>query len=141
MIRIGNDSQHLTITLLGRSHPGSEDFWDGNWVRAEIAVVAGGFRGTVGGDLRGEELDRFRDGLMRLNQSLHGEAELATMEGLLRVRVVGDGRGRIAVDFEVWDEAARATLSGEIADDQTALGPLLRQLNQALLEYPVIGQP
>ena len=59
-------SDFLTITLLGRSHAGSTDYWDGNWLRAAVEVVAGGFRGSVSGDLRAEELAQFHDQLVSL---------------------------------------------------------------------------
>src|SRR3954454_9303348 len=77
----------LAITLLGRSHPGASDYWDGNWVLAAVKVQAGGFRGSVGGHLRSEELADFRNQLARLQESLRGTAEFATMEEWLSIRV------------------------------------------------------
>jgi hypothetical protein len=141
MIRIGNGVPYLTVTLLGRSHPDQTDYWDGNWLRAEVEVVAGGFRGLVSGDLRSDEFAHFRDALAILNESLRGEAEFATLERWLNVRAIGDGRGHVTFACEVRDEGARATLTCEFIDDQTCLASLLRQLDQALLLYPVIGHP
>jgi hypothetical protein len=34
----------LTIILLGRSHSGATDYWDGNWICATVKVVARGLR-------------------------------------------------------------------------------------------------
>ncbi len=64
--------EFLTIALLGRSHPEATDYWDGNWVTASVEARAGGFRGSVGGHLRAEELAAFHDQLARLQESLRG---------------------------------------------------------------------
>ncbi len=94
----------LTISLLGRSHPGATDYWDGNWVRANVKVKAGGFRGSVGGDLRTEELARFLAQLGRLQESLRGTAEFATMEEWLSLRVSGDGKGHMEFRCVIRDQ-------------------------------------
>jgi hypothetical protein len=51
----------LKITLLGRSHLGADDYWDGNWIKSDTEVQVGGFRGSVVADLRSDELARFLD--------------------------------------------------------------------------------
>jgi hypothetical protein len=33
--------------VLSRSHPGSSDFWDGNWLRTPLSGSLGGFRFEV----------------------------------------------------------------------------------------------
>ena len=48
-IRIGGErSEFLAIKILGRSHPDSRDFWDGNWV----CGLRRGHRGRVSGQGR-----------------------------------------------------------------------------------------
>lgn len=46
----------LTIAVIARSHPGATDYLDGDWVGASIDVQPGGFRGSVHGHLRAEEV-------------------------------------------------------------------------------------
>ncbi len=105
VIRIGGEqAEYLAINLLGRSYPACQDYWDGNWMRAEVEVVVGGFGSRVTGDLRTDELARFHEQFSRLQESLRGTAEFVTFEGWLSVRVVGDGRGHMRLQCEVRDE-------------------------------------
>jgi hypothetical protein len=79
-IHIGSPPCGLTITASRGSNPGSEDFWDGNWISATIDVAVGGFRGRVSGNLRNEEFVRFRDQIRMIYESLRGQAHFRTME-------------------------------------------------------------
>jgi hypothetical protein len=141
VIRIGGEqAEFLAITLLGRSHPGCTDYWDGNWLRAEVEVVAGGFRGLVYGDLRTDELVRFHEELSRLQETLRGTAEFMTLELWLTIRVIGDGKGHMTFECEVRDGPGTGNLlSCTLSYDQTFVRPMLSQLRQALREYPVLG--
>jgi len=133
--------EFLTITLIGRSHAGASDYWDGNWVWAAVEVQAGGFHGSVGGDLRAEELADFRDQLARLQESLRGTAEFTTMEGWLSIRVDGDGRGHVAFRCVVRDPPGVGnTLDCTLATDQTFTRTTVAELAAAVREFPVIGE-
>src|SRR5262245_28635047 len=132
----------LTITLLGRSHPGATDYWDGNWVRAAGEVRAGGFRGSVGGDLRAEELARFHDRLVRLQERFRGRAELETMERWLSIRVTGDGKGHMDFQCNVHDQPGIGNrLDCTLATDQTFTRRTIAELDAAVQAFPVIGEP
>ncbi len=132
----------LTLTLLGRSHPGAADYWDGNWVRAAVEVKAGGFRGSVGGEFRAEELALFHDQLARLHQSLRGTAEFATMEQWLSIRVTADGRGHMEFRCALRDQPGIGnTLDCTLATDQTFTRSTVRDLGTAVQAFPVIGKP
>ena len=141
-IRIGGErSEFLALTLLGRSHPDARDYWDGNWVRASVEVVAGGFRGEVGGDLSAEELASFHGEVSRLSESLSGEARFSTMEDWLSIVLAGDRRGGVELSCEVRDQPGIGnTLAFRLALDQTYLRPMVEQLRQAVAEFPVIGR-
>jgi hypothetical protein len=132
----------LTITLPGRSHPGATDYWDGNWVSAAVEVETGGFRGSVGGDLRAEELAQFHDQLVRLQQLLRGTAEFKTMEGWLSIRVTGDGKGHLEFRCTIRDQPGIGnTLICTLASDQTFTRSTVRELGAAVQAFPVIGKP
>jgi hypothetical protein len=142
VIRIGGEqAEYLAIHLLGRSHPARQDYWDGNWLRAQVEVAAGGFRGLVIGDLRADEFARFHEQFSRLQESLRGTAEFVTMEGWLSIRVIGDGRGHMSFECEVRDEPGIGnTLSCEFECDQTFVPPILAQVRKALERFPVLGE-
>jgi hypothetical protein len=132
----------LTVTLLGRSHPGASDYWDGNWVTASVKVQAGGFCGSVGGDLRAEELVAFHNQFARLQESLRGTAEFATMEGWLSLRVEGDGRGRLTCRCVLRDEPGIGnTLDCTLVTDQTFTRSSVAELAAAVEAFPVVGRP
>jgi hypothetical protein len=132
----------LAIALLRRSHPGASDYWDGNWVTASVEVQAGGFRGSVGGRLRAEELAAFSTRFARLQESLRGTAEFATMEEWLSIRVEGDVRGHRVCRCVVRDEpGSRNALDGTLATDRTFTAATVAELAAAVQAFPVIGRP
>jgi len=143
IIMIGSEgSNHVSIALLGRECPSAGDFWDGNWIRTEVQVVVGGFRGCVNILLRSEELKRFRDELRHVQNSLQGSVGFEPLECWLSLRVIPDWRGHVRFEGRIRDHLLQGnTLSFAFEYDQTYLTPILAQLNQALREYPVIGMP
>jgi hypothetical protein len=137
-----NGGGFLTIALLGRSHPGATDYWDGNWVRAAVEVAAGEFRGSAGGDVRAEEVAQFHDQLARLQQSLRGTAEFQTMEGWLSIRVTGDGKGHMEFRCVIRDQPGIGNaLDCTLATDQTFTRATVTALAAAVQAFPVIGEP
>ncbi|WP_344779081.1 WapI family immunity protein, partial [Nocardioides panacisoli] len=104
--RIGStDAEHLTITVLGREHPGADDYWDGNWIIATVSIGTGSFTGQVRGSLRMDEIHRFNEGLKFLNQNLFGAAVLETMEDWITLTVKAESSGRIQISGELADGA------------------------------------
>jgi hypothetical protein len=84
---LGTDyGDHLTIEVLGRMHPGSRDYWDGNWMRSPITLQIGGFAGRIAAGLRMDELVGLQVGLEKLLNG-EGAAELESLEPWLRLRV------------------------------------------------------
>jgi hypothetical protein len=134
--------EFLTITLWGRSHSPATDFWDGNWISAMVKVQAGGFRGSVGGDLRAEELVDFLKHLVLLQEALRGTAQFFTMEGWLSIRVEGDGRGHMKCECTLLDEPGIGNrLEFTLNTDQTFTRSTVDELTAAVHEFPVLGAP
>jgi hypothetical protein len=137
-----NGDEFLTLCLWGHSHPDAEDYWDGNWLYAGIEVKAGGFSGSVGGQVRAEELVAFGEQLKQLQETLRGTAEFKTMEDWLSIRVEGDGRGHMNFRCVILDErGGRATLHCTLATDQTFTRSTLAELAAAVEAFPVRGTP
>jgi hypothetical protein len=133
--------EFLKITLFGRSHPESDDYWDGNWVRASIQVQAGGFSGDAVGDIRTDELAAFQKPWAQLQTSLEGVAEFSTLEEWLAIRATGDGKGHIEVQGVVWDRPGVGNnLQFTLSTDQTFTRPTIDQLAEAIRAFPVIGR-
>lgn len=138
--RPGGD--HVRIRLTRRELPEATDYWDGNWIYADVALRAGAFRGEYEARLRSDELARFYASLGPLYDRLTGEAVLDSMEKWVRVRLAGDGKGHIAASCEAQDAPGTGNLlTFELELDQTDLPRILRELEAILAAFPVIGEP
>jgi hypothetical protein len=140
-IRIGGvQADYFALTVYGREHPDATDYWDGNWLVCNVEIAAGAFRGCLDISLRTDELKRFHEQVERLNLRLSGAAELTTMEDWLRLRLTGDGRGRVEASCKLEDPASGNTLKFCLVLDQTYLQPLLQELAEVLRTYPITGE-
>ena len=133
-------SNHLSIRVLGRLHAAATDYWDGNWIRCRIGVLAHPFRGEFTGDLRTDELSRLRDDLARMHAELHGEAGFANLDGHLAFDVKGDGIGHFTLEGEArQDPGSGQSLAFRLQFDQTEIPAILADLDEALKAFPVLG--
>jgi hypothetical protein len=140
-VRIGGEqAEFIALTVKGRERPDSTDYWDANWLACSVEVAAGAFRGRHDSSIRTEELEQFYQQVGGLNERLVGQAELATMEGWLVIRLIGDGRGHVEVTCRLCDDPASGnTLECRLSVDQTFLLPLLHQLAAVTSVYPVVN--
>jgi len=140
--RIGKeDSEHLIVKITGRSHA-AQDFWDGNWVNADIQINAGNFHGHYTAYLRTEELKAFRDAVSRLYSFDSKEAKFKTMEEQLSINISGDGLGHFTAKCEALDQAGIGNrLIFSLFFDQTEIPQILKELDTTLRKYPIIGKP
>lgn len=143
-IQIGDaGGDHVSIRVMGRLHPGADDYWDGNWLISPIEVTSGGFRAEIGAGLRIDELAHFRQALEKLHSTLQGEAVLESMEGWIQLHVAADRRGGLQVTGKAIDRPGGAnTLTFTIDGlDQTHLPAVISALAGAETRFPVRGQP
>lgn len=141
-IVVGAENGRFIISVLGRMHPDTTDYWDGNWLVSHIAVSVGGFSGRVRAGLRADELRRFRQELDTLYEKLVGSARLESMEDWLGLVFVADGLGHVAVTGWVKDEPGIGNeLTFRLSVDQTHLPGILHSLRQVEAAYPVLGKP
>ena len=141
---VGDPSgDHLAIRVLGRLHPGADDFWDGNWLATPVEATVGGFQGRVGASLRADELQAFRDALQGLHSALNGEAVLESMEKWLTLRVAATSRGRLEVQGTLLDRAGDGNqLIFKIEGlDQSCLPRIIDSLEELNTSFPVLGSP
>jgi hypothetical protein len=132
-------AQHVLIRPLARSQPGLFDVRDGNWIDCEVAIAAGGFKGSFQADLRSEEFGTFLEEVQTFAQTLDGSATFTTMEGQLAISLTGDGRGRVRVSGEAIDDArAGNRLQFAFDLDNTSLQPVCESLESLLAAFPVL---
>ena len=129
------------VWVHSRQFPESHDEWDGNWLN----VTAHCGRGGADVWVTGAVLDtvaflRFRDELHRLHASLTGEAELASIEPYVQVRVVAkDGTGHLTVRVELTPDNITQSHWFEFEIDQSYLPATVAQLEEVVARFPFRG--
>jgi hypothetical protein len=138
--------QHLGVEVVARLHPTRTDYWDGNWLRTNVEVVAGPWRGRYRADLRSEEFAGLRDHL----QGLYGDpkvlmVEFDSMEPWLHFTVErSDDPGHLLVKGEARREPffdGYNILSFALELDQSYLPETIRGLDEVVNAFPVLGSP
>jgi hypothetical protein len=133
------ESEYLAIRVFGRMHDAS-DYWDGNWVDAEVSFQTHGFSGTYRAGLRTEEFERLYNDLIPLYESLQGHASLHSLEEWINIDIEGDGKGHCPMQYvAVSRHSPRTALASSLGLDQTYLPPVIDQLARILGIFPVIG--
>lgn len=136
-----SENEIFLVEFIARSIPEAKEFYDGNWLNVKVSIKAGDFSGVVHGQLRADELTRFRDELLVLYQSLSGCARFSTMEQWLSFEFIGDGMGHIAFNGEVMDQVGIGnTLKFNFDLDQTFIPEILYSLETIIKTFPVLGR-
>jgi hypothetical protein len=139
---VGNEVEGITLTVHGRPPAGSRDFWDGNWLTAQVTFRLGKFGGMITGDIRAEDIVTFESQLKALYRTLNGTADFMTMEDWLAIKLSGDGLGHIECAGYIMDYPGIGNrLAFRFQIDQTYLLPLLGGLEAIQKQYTIIGQP
>jgi len=141
-VRIGQrDSDHIILEILRRQYPESNDFWDGNWLVAHVEIRGGGVRGRFETEIRTEEIAEFLAALARLERTPDATAGLKPIEPTISIEIARDkGEGYVARC-----EAGRASASPRppsfsIRFGSEELPRLVRELDEIMREYPVVGK-
>jgi hypothetical protein len=132
------ERERLTISVLSYACPATGQFYDDNWLVAEIRVRAGAFRGKFQANFLTSELVDLHAELARLYTQLHGGAAFEPMEGQLNLKFSCDNLGHIHVAGLAMDEAGighRLTFS--LSFDQTYLAATLQELSEVVRAFPV----
>jgi len=133
-------TSHRAIQGLSSASPAAGDYWDGNWLSVTVRMQAGAFRGEYQAMVRADELAQLREGLANLHAVLQGTATLESREGVLAMRVEGDGHGHFVADCTARDQPGIGnTLQFALRFDQTDLPPVLASLDAVLARFPVTG--
>lgn len=139
---IDGEFSNLEVNLIRRSHPESNDYWDGNWITSELRANLPGFTARISLELRSDELFNL---LKSLPQIINGSAngfEFRTLEDSLYIKVEAEPTGTInwhcKITYPVGDGAV---LQFSINSDFSQIHSLMKQLEIEMQSYPVIGNP
>ena len=134
---LGADTK-IEVEILDRLHPESIGSWEGDWVKASIAIEIPGYSAAFPAELRLEELRGFREQIESMNESLDGEASWVSIDHIIETKATMDFQGGI-----YWETVTRYPVGSETAlcftfsADQSYLAPLIRQLDEVLEEFPL----
>jgi hypothetical protein len=132
----------LSLWVHRREYDSAPDYWDSNWLNVTVRCRYPGAEVWAEGTfLRTDEIDAFRAGCMRLDESVVGAAELVCLEPNLAVHLEADRLGHVKVRIRLTHDHLQQ--SHEFLDqiDQTFLGPIVRQCADLLSRFPVVGSP
>ena len=113
------------------------EYYDDNWVTGNATLQVGKFRGKYSASFLTEDFPPFLDQLVRVYESLTGQAEFFTLEGQLSLLVRGDGRGHINIQGEAIDSLGIGNrLKFKLEIDQTQLTRSIEDLKAIISRYP-----
>lgn len=132
-----SEYERIEVKILGYERAPVGEYWDDNWLTVVIYVHAGGFHGKAEAAIVTSELMKFVQELQSLHSTLNGSAEFTTLEDQLRLRLTGDGKGRIELSGEVSDAPGVGNrLHFQLDFDQSQLGASLHELQTATENFP-----
>jgi hypothetical protein len=134
----GLEQERIEVEVHGYERAPVGEYWDDNWLRVEIRVRVGGFRGNTSAAIITSELTKFLSELQPLYEKLSGSADFTTIEEQLSLRLVGDGKGHIELQGELSDQPGIGNrLRFTLQFDQSQLGASIGQLEKVTSEFPV----
>lgn len=133
-----DEENFLEINVLRRKYPDTNNYWDINWLDANVRVSALGFEADYSTNLRTDELQSWYDALVPLKNSTGNEAKFSSMEEGLLLNCVIRRTGRFDCKGIAKDDTGNS-LEFLLSADNQVLYDVLNQLERLLKDYPVIG--
>ena len=141
MIKIGLDSNGITLNIIRRTYPDASDYWDGNWLTVEIYVHVGGWKGNYAALLRSEELLHLKNELEMLYKQPDYSFILEPIEPWIVLNFIGNKKGQITVKGQACDEIGIGnTLGFCFGIDQSYLPEIIKSLRETIDKFPVKGK-
>jgi hypothetical protein len=122
----------------GREFPTSTDYWDGNWLRVTGYCQGSGSVVRIHGSLiRLTEISGLLRGCEALYERLDGHASLDCIEPYLKIDLVAQTKGHIAIAIEITPDQLTESHRFTSAFDQTFLPPIIGACRAILDKYPI----
>jgi|GEM_PF-830334 len=129
-------ASHLTIDIVERSYPKQNDYWDGNWLNAQISVAVPGYAADLRVFLRTDELDWFLRELLRTHLDLKSTAVLLPLELGIELCITPCYPKGLKVRGRTEEENG-ATSTFEFISHHLQLLKLITELEKMLITYPI----
>lgn len=136
------EETNIEIDVLHRNYPNSSDYWDRNWVSSKLKIEIPGYTVSFVADLRTDELSDFVNKLKIMNKNMKGKAILNNLDGYLEIEGEMNKLGQIIWTAETCYPAGYgAVLNFEFDSDQSYLETIIKELDDILVAFPVLGKP
>ncbi len=135
-MKLLGDSGKLEINILGRNHPDSLDFWDGNWLNSEVKIDVPGFNVFYETNLRLDDISRFYQALIKLKSGASKEAEFTTLEDGLYFHIALERNGSINCNGKASNNLGN-TLNFILDTDLATLDNFVGEIDAILKSYPL----
>lgn len=135
---LGDNGAFIEINIVARENPYSDDYWDGNWLKANIEISVAGFSADYSSNLRVDELQSFYDSLTNMVDLHTYKAELITMEQGLNLFCNANSRGQVVCCGKA--KHKRNQLDFEFDTDIPTIQAWLNGIAVVLRQYPLIGK-
>jgi len=136
----GRDLELLEIKNLIRTGDSTDDYWDANWLHAEIYIETASFKAHYATPLRTEDFQVFQQQVVCMKNNTAKIIEFLTMEGGFSLLGTLQTNGVIICTGKATDEAGNC-LEYRFFIDNIVLDYLNDQISDILKKYPVIGRP
>ena len=130
----------VEIDVLTREYPNSSSYWDVNWVISNVKVEIPGYYVNFTASLRTDEIRDFVNEMKSMNRYLTGKAILKNLDSFIHFEGEMDKLGHIDWSGETcYPAGSGAVLSFEFVSDQSHLINLIKELEDIIYVFPVIG--
>lgn len=136
----GRDLELLEIKSLIRTGDSTENYWDANWLHAEIYIETASFKAHYATFLRAEDFQVFQQQVVCMKNHTAKTMEFLTMEGGFSLLGTLQTNGVIICTGKAVDETGNC-LEYRFSIDNIVLDYLDDQPSGILKKYPVIGWP
>ena len=136
-MNIKGESGNVNLIVTERIRSDSDDFYDANWLKADIVVSVLGFKANYNTEIRVDELQRFYNCLKEVKAFESNQAELVTMEEGIFLKLVVSKLGQITC-FGKAQHLGNA-LEFKIDTDFANIDLLVQEIEAILNKFPLIG--
>jgi hypothetical protein len=137
-IKFAGEQGALTIEVYGYERPAAEDQDDANWLRCDVSINAGPFRGTFKSAFTTYDLIALAERLKGALAALSGTVSFQNTEDDIAFDVRLEKHGSATISGAAHPHRSlEASLAFRFDTDQSYLAQALRQLEAVLRIFPV----
>ena len=137
-MKLIGDLGKLEISVLRRSNSETDDYWDGNWLEAQIKIMVQNINALFCSNLRVDDFQRFYGSLKALQNDATKECEFTTMEEGLYLHIQVEPSGSISCKGKANPDSGDS-LDFKLQTDLETLARFVVELEATLESYPLVG--